>query len=117
MLHLDLMSKQGVVVIDVQLTLYAREASAAPGAYLKQRYRRSAFRQARDAHLSKDQERQTGVKYQCTNPRRGVRLLRPASRTLTRLLLSPTWRSTAFSITVARYEQQKTFRILYPARR
>ena len=33
-LHLDLLSKQGVVVIDVHPTLYAREASAAPAAYL-----------------------------------------------------------------------------------
>jgi hypothetical protein len=39
---------------------------------------------------------------------------------LTRLLLlvaSPSWRSMGFSVTVARYEQHETFRILYPARR
>jgi len=61
----------------------------------------------------------------CTNPPRGVRSpLTWARRSFTTtcksytdlITASPTWRWTAFSGTVARYEQHKTFRILYPAR-
>ena len=67
----------------------------------------------------------TSVNAKCTNPPRGVRSpLTWARRSFTTtcksytdlITASPTWRWTAFSGTVARYEQHKTFRILYPAR-
>src|SRR6516225_6386209 len=53
----------------------------------------------------------------CTNPPRGSSVATTSQSHADLITAVATWRSTAFSITVARYEQQKTFRILYPARR
>ena len=53
----------------------------------------------------------------CTNPPRGSSVDTTSQSHAELITAVATWRSTIFSITVARYEQQKTFRLLYPARR
>src|SRR6516225_9317681 len=53
----------------------------------------------------------------CTNPPRGSSVATTSQSHADLITAVATWRSTIFSITVARYEQQKTFRLLYPARR
>ena len=53
---------------------------------------------------------------QCTNPPRGSSVDTTSQSHAELITAVATWRSTIFSITVARYEQHKTFRILYPAR-